>query len=240
MTLNLHSGGELVPYEALRELETPVATPSHVPIPHYRLIDLVRGTLSMYGHEIVEEHHALDHDNMRYFGLLSLRSPYTGYTDTLGLRNSHDRSFPVGIGIGARVFVCSNLSFLADTVIKRKHTANLKRDLPGIIGEIIEPLADQRERQHRTFERYKRTMLTDQMADHAIMQMWREGIINIQRIPEVIGQWENPAFPEFAENRNIWRLFNAATYALTGRVVENANITPRLHQVIDGVCEHIQ
>jgi len=25
--------------------------------------------------------------------------------------------------------------------------------------------------------------------------------------------------------------------ALTGRVVENANVTPRLHQVIDGVCE---
>jgi hypothetical protein len=32
MTLNLHSGGELVPYEHLRQLETPPATPTHVPI----------------------------------------------------------------------------------------------------------------------------------------------------------------------------------------------------------------
>jgi hypothetical protein len=32
---------------------------------------------------------------------------------------------------------------------------------------------------------------------------------------------------------------SAATYALTGRVVESATITPRLHQVIDGVCQTI-
>jgi hypothetical protein len=34
-----------------------------------------------------------------------------------------------------------------------------------------------------------------------------------------------------------WRLFNAATYALTGRIAENPQITRNLHQVIDGVCQ---
>src|SRR5437764_2542808 len=135
----------------------------------------------MYGHEIVDEHHGVSEDSARYFGLLSLRSTYTGYEDTVGLRNSHDRSFPVGIGFGSRVFVCDNMAFLADTVIKRKHTANLKRDLPGIIGELIEPLALHREAQQRTIHRYQHTGLTDQRADHAIMNMFREGVINQQR-----------------------------------------------------------
>src|SRR3978361_2085110 len=99
--LNLHSGGELVEYDALRQLETPPATRSHVPLEHFRLVDLVRGTLSMFGHEIVEEHHALDHDGQRYFGLMTLRSPYTGYTDTVGLSNSNDKAFPIGISMGA-------------------------------------------------------------------------------------------------------------------------------------------
>jgi hypothetical protein len=238
MTLNLHSGGELVAYEALREMETPPATPTHVPIPHFRLIDLVRTTLGMYGHQIVEEHHALDHEGQRYFGLMSLKSEWTGYTDTLGLRNSHDKAFPVGIGFGSRVFVCSNLAFIADTTIKRRHTANLKRDLPGIIGEMIEPLALHREAQARTFERYKHTMLTDERADHAVLNMYREGIINVQRIADVAREWDTPSFPEFDE-RNAWRLFNAATYALTGRVVERPDATPKLHKVIDGVCEHV-
>src|SRR5882672_7993093 len=109
--LNLHSGGELVEYDALRQLETPAATSTHVPVENHRLVDLVRGTLSMFNHEIVEEHHALDHDGMRYFGLMTLKSPYHSYTDTLGLRNSHDKSFPIGIAFGAKTFVCSNLSF---------------------------------------------------------------------------------------------------------------------------------
>jgi hypothetical protein len=238
MTLMLHVNAKQVEYDELRQLETPPATPSHVPIPHFRVVDLIRTTLGMYGHAIVGEHHGITEDGSRYFGLLSLRSTYGNYEDTVGLRNSHDKSFPVGIGFGSRVFVCDNLAFLADTVIKRKHTANLKRDLPGIIGEIIEPLADQRERQARTFERYTRSMLTEAQADHAIMQMWREGIIGVQRIADVAKEYDEPTFEEFAE-RNAWRLFNAATYALTGRVVENANITPKLHQVIDGVCEHV-
>jgi len=181
---------------------------------------------------------SITEDGARYFGLLSLRSTYTGYEDTVGLRNSHDRSFPVGIGFGSRVFVCDNLAFLADTVIKRKHTVNLKRDLPGLIGEIIEPLADQRERQARTFDRYKHALLTDQQADHAIMSMYRQDIINVQRIADVAREWDEPSFEEFNE-RNAWRLFNAATFALTGRVVENAAITPKLHHVIDGVCERL-
>jgi hypothetical protein len=234
----LHVNAKEVEYDGLRQLDTPPATPSHVPIPHFRVVDLIRTTLGMYGHEIVGEHHGITEDGARYFGLLSLRSTYGNYEDTVGLRNSHDKSFPVGIGFGSRVFVCDNLAFLADTVIKRRHTTNLKRDLPGLIGEIIEPLADQRERQARTFDRYKHALLTDQQADHAIMSMYRQDIINVQRIADVAREWDEPSFEEFNE-RNAWRLFNAATFALTGRVVENAAITPRLHQVIDGVCERL-
>src|SRR6266568_748008 len=235
--LNLHSGGELVQYEALREMQTPPATASHVPIEHHRLVDLVRSTLGMFGHEIVAEHHALDADGMRYFGLMESRSTWTGYTDTCGLRNSHDKKFPIGISFGSKVFICSNLAFIGDHVVKRRHTANAKGELPGLLMEIIEPLADHREAQHRTFERYKHTMLTDERADHAVMNMYREGIVNLQRIPDVLKEWQEPSFEEFQEARSDWRLFNAATFALTGRVTDNPNATPRLHKVIDGVCE---
>ena len=175
---------------------------------------------------------------MRYFGLLSLRSTYGGYEDTVGLRNSHDKKFPVGIAFGSRVFVCDNLAFIAEHVIKRKHTANAKRDLPGLVGELVEPLAEQRRAQQLTFERYKGTPLTDQSADHAILTMYREGIINVQRIADVVKEWETPSFPDF-EERNAWRLFNAATFALNGRVTENPGVTRQLHNVIDGVCEVI-
>jgi hypothetical protein len=78
--------------------------------------------VGMYGHEVTDEHHGVTPDGARYFGLLSLRSTYTGYEDTVGLRNSHDKSFPVGIAFGSRVFVCDNTAFIADHVISRLHT----------------------------------------------------------------------------------------------------------------------
>ena len=237
--LMLHAGAEEVSYDALRASITPPATATHVPIPHFRLVDMLRHTLSFYGHEVTEEHHGLTQDGLRYFGLLSLKSTYGGYEDTVALRNSHDKKFPVGIGFGGRVFCCDNLSFIADHVIRRKHTANAKRDLPGLVGELVEPLAQQREQQHLTFERYKVTSLDDRWADHAIMQLFRKDVLNVQRIPDVVAQWNKPAYEEWGDH-TAWHLFNAVTFALTGRIAENPGITRTLHQVIDGICETVQ
>lgn len=234
MSLMLHAGAEPVSYEAIRALETPAATATHVPIPHYRVIDLIAHSLSYYGHEVVVQRHGVTADGMRYFGVLSLKSPYTGYEDTVGLRNSHDRKFPVGISFGSRVFVCDNLAFSGDHVIKRKHTANARRDLPGLIGELIEPLAIQREAQKVTFDRFKATDVSDERADHAIMQMYRGGIIGVQKIADVSEQWERPTHDW--GGRTGWRLFNAATFALTGKVAERPRATADLHQIIEGVC----
>jgi hypothetical protein len=40
-------------------------------------------------------------------------------------------------------------------------------------------------------------------------------------------------------DRNAWRLFNATTYALRGRVAEAPQLTRQLHTVLDGICEHV-
>lgn len=236
MTLMLHCGAAEMDYAALRELPTPPATQTHVPIPHFRLVDMLRHTLSFYGHEVTEEHHGVAEDGMRYFGLLSLRSSYNGYEDTVVVRNSHDKKFPVSIGFGSRVFCCDNLAFFADHVIKRRHTANAKRDLPGLVGAVIEPLTEQRDAQHQTIRRYQETPLSDAVADHAIMEMYRHGIINVQRIASVAEQWDRPAFEEWG-SRTAWRLFNAATYTLAGRIAEAPSVTRQLHDVIASVCE---
>jgi hypothetical protein len=191
----------------------------------------------MFGHQVIAEHHGVTEDGMRYFGLLSLKSPYTGYEDTVGMRNSHDKSFPISVGFGSRVFVCDNLAFIAEQSIKRRHTANLKAHLPGLIGELIEPLALHREAQAKTFNRYRSTLLTEQVADHAIMKLYREGVLNLTRIADVAREWESPSFEDYDE-RSAWRLFNAVTYVLNGRIMENPASTPKLHQIIDVVCEH--
>jgi hypothetical protein len=237
MTLMLHAGAKPIEYEALRAIEAPPATETHVPIAHHRVVDLAAYSLAYFGHEVVERHFGVTEDGMKFFGVMTLKSPYGDYADTLGLRNSNDKSFPIGIAFGSRVFICDNMAFSGDYTIKRKHTARAKHDLPGLIGEIIEPLMIRREEQAKKITLYKDTELDQIQADHAIMNMYREGVIGVQRIADVHEQFVNPVHDW--GKPSAWRLFNAATHALTGKVIDQPNVTPRLHKIIDGVCERL-
>lgn len=51
MTLMLHAGANPVEYDALRALETPAPTTAHVPIPHFRVVDLIAHSLAYFGVE---------------------------------------------------------------------------------------------------------------------------------------------------------------------------------------------
>jgi hypothetical protein len=57
------------------------------------------------------EAHGLTRDGRRYFGLLQVANG-TNPDDfglVVGVRNSHDRSFPASLVLGAACFVCDNL-----------------------------------------------------------------------------------------------------------------------------------
>lgn len=238
MTLLLHAGAEPVDYDGLRQLETPEGTATHMPIPHHSVVDMVKYSLGFYGHDLLEEHYGVTPDGDRFFGVLSLKSPYGDYVDMIGLRNSHNKTFPISISIGSQVFVCDNLAFSGEHVIKRRHTPRAKRDLPGLVAEVIEPLGEQRKHQAMQYERYKGTVLTDMMADHAILEMYRREVLNVTRIADVVDIYDSPPL-DWGIDRTAWRLFNATTFALTGKVAENPKTTRELHDVIDGVCERM-
>lgn len=198
-------------------------------------MDYVKHSLTFFGHEVVEEDYGVTEDGHKFFGVLSLKSPYGDYCDQVGLRNSHDKSFPVSISFGSRCFVCDNLAFVGENVIKRRHTPKIKRELPGLIAEIIEPLGEQRKQLADMYDRFKATALDEMLANHAIMQMYKRDVINVTKIADVVSAYEQP--PHDWGNPTAWRMFNAATFALTGRVAENPKATGTLHEIIEGTCE---
>lgn len=227
----LHAGAIPATYEQLAALPVPLATETHVPIAHSAVVDMVKYALGFYQHDIVQEDYGVTEDGARFFGLLSLKSVYGDYTDTVGLRNSHDKRFPIGISFGSRVFVCDNLAFAGDTVIKRKHTANAKRDLPGLVAGVVEPLRDQRLTQARQFGVYRDAALSQRDVDHLVLEFYRKGVLNLQRIDNVLDAYKDP--PHDWGDETAWRLFNATTFALAGRVAENPYATSQLHKILD-------
>ena len=53
-----------------------------------------------------------------------------------------------------------------------------------------------------------------------------------------LNQWETPTFKEWGE-KTAWRLFNATTFALNGKIAEDSTTTRQLHQIIDAVSERV-
>ena len=103
VNLVLHCGARHVERRAVEEAKTPAASPTWVPIAHHRLLEQVETTLTASGMTVANEAHALWNDGLRYFGLLEVTNgqPHDDYGLVIGLRNSHDKSFPAAIAMGS-------------------------------------------------------------------------------------------------------------------------------------------
>jgi len=125
-----------VSVDELRKIEPPRGTTTWYPIPHFVLAERVREALMDQGYRVSEETHGVSQDGIRYFGVFeSVGKFMEEYNLAIGLRNFNDKKRSAGISVGSHVFVCDNLAFTGEIVLRRKHTRFIERDLPGMIAE---------------------------------------------------------------------------------------------------------
>ena len=233
--LCLHAGAELVDREAVDAVLTPQATETWTPVAHGLLVDSVENSLSGSGLAVVDRAFALTKGGDRLFGLLTLGSEDGGggdYAFTIGIRNSHDKKFPVGLAAGSRVFVCDNLAFSSEVVIKSKHTRFIHDRLPRLVADGVAGLVQHRHVQARRIECYKELEVRGQSHLHdVVLRAYRAQAIPAQAITKVIDEFETPRHPEFQAWTG-WSLFNAFTETLK-EYGDLQKRTQRLHGVFD-------
>ena len=236
--LCLHCGANRVEREQLTAVPTPPRTPTWVPIPHHRLLGQVLTTLERAQFAVVSEAHGLTRDGNRYFGLLQVANG-PGADDfglVVGLRNSHDKSFPAGLAVGAAVFVCDNLSFSGEVKLARKHTVFVERDLPQLVGRAVGKLAGLRHGQEQRFAAYRASEFTDRHAHDLMIRALDARVLPVTQIPKVLQEWRQPRHAEFQEGRTAWRLFNAFTEVLKGRLDDLPRRTQAVQGLMDAAC----
>mgnify|MGYP003574581542 FL=1 len=236
MGLLVHCGANLVEREQVMMHPAPDPTDTWHPITHGALLDEVTNSLQLAGLTITEEAHAMTPNGNRYFGLLQIQGK-DDFAAVIGARNSHDKSFGAQIVLGASVFVCDNLSFNGEIKIARRHTLNIMQDLPGLVYDAVLETTRYIDVQAQQYTTYKETEITERMAEHAIVEMVRRNIVNTQRVVKVVKEWDAPRHPEFAEARNVWRLFNAVTEINKGVQLANPNKDFHLHTLMGELIE---
>ncbi len=232
--LLLHCGARAVEREQVMDVPTPWPTDTWTPIAHIALVAHVEQTLRTNGLIIGNQAHSLSHDGARYFGLMEVQRSESDhdYCWILGLRNSHDKTFPAGITAGAQVFVCDNLSFSGEVKLARKHTRFITRDLPRLVQSAVGRLMDRWYHQDTRLATYKLADIDDRTAHDLVIRACDVGVVPNRTIPAVLGEWREPRHSEF-EPRNAWSLFNAFTEALKGNLVELPRRTEALHGLLD-------
>ncbi len=230
INLVLHCGANELPRAELANVPVPAATRSYQPLPYDDFVNIVEDQLANIGFRFGEQAYAINKkkldrktgklmDNLKgtkFFGLAELLSDNDSELNALvvGLRSSLDMSIAPSIAFGSGVFVCDNLSFTGEVVIKRKQTTYGRIQLPGMIAEAVSRVSVMAINQTRRFEHYQETKITSAKAGAVICEMYRRGVVNTSRIGKVIEQWDEPAH-DFG-GRTAWRLFNATTEALKG------------------------
>lgn len=209
----LHCGARAVTEAELFAVATPRATDTWFPLAHRNLLTEVREQLTSAEFEINSTVHALSHDGARYFGILQVRLPYHHASDygwIVGLRNSHDKSYPAGLVAGTRVFVCDNLVFSGEVKLSRKHTRHAVRDLNHLTARAVGKLGDKFQLLDERISAYREKSIGNPAAHDLIVRAVDCKAIVPSQIRHVLREWRKPRFPEF-EPRNAWSLFNAFT-----------------------------
>jgi len=208
-----HCGTELVGRQNLLALETPPPTETHRPIPHAELVGALVETLGFRNIKVVEDQYAISPDGMRMFGVLALDIERDGLRVSIGLRNSHDKSFSLGITIGYRVFVCDNLGFHGDfQTLTRKHSKNLV--LPDVLAVAVDRMQRNFQPMLEQVDAWKNFALPDPTAKLVIYRAFIEADLEAPKhlADDVHRHYFEPEHEEFRP-RTMWSLSNAFTSA---------------------------
>jgi hypothetical protein len=214
-TLCLHRGSQTVSREELCRIDPPEGTDTWYPVAHRDVLDTATNLLMGHGFSIAKSRYAVGQNGHVFFGILDLTLPIgtDGVALSVGVRNSTNKQFPIGLAAGSRVFVCDNLAFSADLTVVRKHTKNGMDRWIEAIGGAVNRLDQFRATESHRIERLMGYNLGMIEADSFLLRAFETGILNTRQLPVALAQWRRPTYG-WGHEGTAWHLYNAMTTAL--------------------------
>ena len=213
-TLVAHRGASEISRSQLDLVQPPAATATWFPIRHSDFYQLCLDMLQAQGFEVRNQKLALTKDGHRFFATLDLAARLAdGVNLAVGLRNSTDKSLPMGWCCGSRVFVCDNLAFSAEQVVMRKHTRFGQLRFSGAVENAVKVLPQFQAEETARIETLKSTALNPVQAESYMIRAAEKGIVAFPRLPDVLKEYREPSFDAFKAPTQ-WSLYNAFTHVL--------------------------
>jgi hypothetical protein len=183
-----HRGAEIVTREQLVNYPTPPATDTFKPVGHAELVATLTQVMQDRGLYIVREQFAVQ--SQKLFGTFDLEwQKMEEFGAAVGFRHANDKSMPIQIAVGARVFVCDNMSFLGELIHTRKHTAKL--DLGVELDSAMYRYIQGYRKLLDDITVQKETIMEDRKAKTLIYDIFRQKIVPMRLFHPVVYSWED-------------------------------------------------
>jgi hypothetical protein len=199
-----HRGAEIVTREQLAQYKPPPATETWKPVAHLELVEKLSEVMAMRGLFVTREQFAVQ--GAKLFGTFDTQwQKMDDLGAAVGFRHANDKSMPIQIAVGARVFVCDNMSFHGDLIAIRKHTSKLD------LGQELDSAMYRYMKGWMEFtgniEAQKEAMLEDRKAKTLIYDIFEQKIMPLKLFHPVVSEWKAVA----KEDMTSWRLHNVCT-----------------------------
>ena len=235
--LTLHCGAREVTRDELDAVPTPAATATWYPVAHGTCVATVQRALTESGFEVRSARFGLSRGDARLFATVDLGSPLAaGVTLAVGVRNSLDKSLPLGFVAGNRVFVCDNLAFRSDLSVRRKHTRYGHARFGEAIAQAVRNLVQFRVHEGERVKLLQRAEIDDRAAESLMLRAYERQLVSHRALPGVIREWRSPSYEEFRD-RTAWSLLNAFTTILADRQKTNAQAHASLTMRLGGLFD---
>lgn len=127
-TLLSDSGAHRASETEVCAVPEPEFTKTWHPISHSKVLIALEAAIEAAQIPVTNKEYSLNQDGNNMFGVWSLDVKKDGMTWAMGIRNSMNKKFAVGICAGTNVLVCDNLAFTGQFIEFRKHTGLLDLD----------------------------------------------------------------------------------------------------------------
>ncbi|MFL5328572.1 MAG: hypothetical protein ACJ8C4_06625 [Gemmataceae bacterium] len=234
--LCLHRGALRVSRQELDRYQPPAPTATWFPVAHGAVLETALNRLGEAGYRVRSTDLGVSQDGHRFFGTLDLDTTLApGVSLAVGIRNSTDKTFPLGFCAGHRVFVCDNLAFRSELLMRKRHTRYGELRFGNAISDAVISLQSFAETETQRVLRMQFEELTDDRAHALILKAYLRELVSFKLLHEIVRQWEQPAYAEWG-SKTVWRLANAFTWAMADVAKRNpadyATRTIRLNQLL--------
>tara|TARA_R110000822_G_scaffold73771_10_gene177378 strand:+ start:2092 stop:3042 length:951 start_codon:yes stop_codon:yes gene_type:complete len=162
------------------------------------------------------------------------------FQHVVGLRSSWNQKFSNQLVMGTRVFVCDNLAFSGEIMLRRKNTQHAQRDLPEMCHRAIDQVSCHQVNEERRTEAYQNSWLGPSRGRATIMNAIEAKVVGGSKALQVLREFENPQHAEHLNasgERTVWTLKNAFTEAFKDFSLNTLPARSRyLNRVLDRVA----